>query len=252
MGNIRELDRKLRRKYAKAKRRFELGIWGHDLKKVFGVHLTTWSEAKYERGKNIGRSKNTWAAVKYDNRQLRMKLRKTGISYEDCYCAELSPGKGLVHLHGLIRVEKSIKAYQLHEIISKAWGEIHDSPVVWVNEVYNMKGVMAYDLKHALKNYINDGFGLHMLSSKGWLPAGWREVTKILFRWYDENKYPDWVKDAEGIDYFIENNGYEKVWMAREIMDNYLWRWCNGETVKLEFDGGITIIQGNSIYERNN
>jgi hypothetical protein len=249
------LSRKLSKKYAQCKRTFELGIWGHDLNIIKGVYLTTWSEAKQSQGKFKGTSKNDWRFLVEDLRELRRRLNKLGIKHESCFVPEKSPGRGLLHLHGFIRLERPMSSAELHRIISEIWGKIHDSPVVWVKDLYSLDGAMKYVLKDAVKNYLSaEIFGGKRLMSRGWLPAGSKQVQKVLVRWYLEHKYPLWVQDEEDIYDFEKNRNadsqdWDYVYMAKEIMNDLLRRWCNGEAIRLEFRGGCTYIQGTNIYE---
>lgn len=251
-GEYVVMNRKLSRKYAQCKRKFELGIWGHDLNLIKGVYLTTWSKAVQSQGKYAGRSKNEWRFMKQDLRELRRRLKKEGYLHESCFTPELTPINALLHLHGFMRFLERVSSAELHSVLSRLWGQIHDSPVVWVKDLYSVNGVMAYDLKDAVKNYASaEVFGGRVLCSKGWLPTGWRKVIKVMVRWYLENRYPDWVQTAHDIDVYVDKTGYEKVWMAKEILNDYIWRWCNGEDIRLEFSGGETIISGNLIFERS-
>jgi hypothetical protein len=250
------LSRKMSKKYAICKRKFELGIWGHDLNLLKGVYLTTWSEAKQSKGKFVGQSKNNYRFLREDMREMKRQLLDEGLVYESCFCPEYSPKSHLLHTHGFMRFEKIIRSAELHGVISRVWGKVHDSPVVYVKDIYSVKQAVEYDLKDAVKNYVQaESFGGRVLCSRGWLPSGWKEVQKILWSWCSEVKYPDWVKTGEDVYNFElmqdEDGAHrEYVYLAKEIMNDYLYRWCCGEAIKLELFDRTIFIQGTEIYER--
>jgi hypothetical protein len=229
------LPHKEKRRYAKANQVFELGLWGHPLDLIKGVELTT----------RMG-SRNTWFNMKQDNRDLRKRLRKQlKIVAEDCFCAEISPKNHLLHLHGFYRLVEPMSAVKLHSILSPFWSEIHDAPVVWVQDIYSAGGLLKYNVKHALKNYATLEFGdMRMLKSKGWLPKGWKEVTKILVKWALEHG-AKWGFDSEGLEDFQG----DYVAYAWDVMKEYIYRWCNDELVVLDFQDSVVEIWGEDIRE---
>ena len=222
-----------RRHYAKAKRTFELGLWGHPLHLIKGVELTTRSG-----------NRNTRAELIRDNRNLRLKMRREGWLAEDCFAMEVSPKHGLLHLHGFYRVTERIPAAKLHGMLSKYWSAIHGAPVVWVQDIYSAEGLMKYNLKHALKNYVNYGFKhWRILKSKKWLPVGARKVERLLVAWALEHGGL-WGSDDD-LDVFQG----EYIAYAFEQADDYLWRWCNDEMITLWFDAGMVVIDGHNIFD---
>lgn len=221
-----------RRRYARAKQTFELGIWGYPMKLIKGVELTT----------RLG-YRNEWGFMKQDNQNLRKKLRVDGILAEDCFVPEISPKNRLLHLHGFYRLVVPMQAVQLHEILSELWDNIHGAPVVWVQDIYSAKGLMIYNVKHALKNYIQPE-SMRMLKSKGWLPVGWKEVLKVLVRWALEHG-AKWTYDKDYLDDFQG----EYVAFAWDILKEYVFRWCNDEIITLEFRDVTVEIRGDYIKE---
>jgi len=257
MGKYVEMDFKKNKKYAMCRRKIELGIWCADLKKVKGVYLTTWDKAIISKGEDKGKSRNTWTMMKNDLRQLRYSLEKKGLEQESCFVPELTDEKGLLHLHGFMRFEEIIKCGELNSILSHLWGKIHDSPIVYSKDLYSIDGVMKYNLKDAVKNYASaEVFGGRVLCSRNWLPKGWKIAQKEVVKWYLENRYPDWVKDEAGIDQYHqlydEDSGRNPVYLAKEIMNDYIWRWARGEEIRLDYVDHAIYIQGTNIYERIN
>jgi hypothetical protein len=252
------LSRQLSRKYAMGVRKFELGIWCcKDLNLIKAVYLTTWSEAKQTQGKHKGESKNSRNYFMQDLRELKRRLIAEGIVYESCFCLEDSSKSNLIHAHGFMRLLKTISSADLHNIISRIWGDVHDSPIVWVKDVYAVENVVKYILKDAVKNYVSAGrSGGRLLCSKGWLPLGWKEVQKILWNWCSSVKYPEWVKTPEDVFNFeLENEksgvNWEYVYLAKEIMKDLVFRWCHGEEITIDFNGVRTIIQSENIFEQD-
>ena len=229
------LPHKEKRRYAKAKQAFELGIWGHDLNLVKGVELTT-----------KGDYRNNWEDMKQDNRNLRKKLRVEGIISEDCFCAEVSPKSRLLHLHGFYRLTEPMRSVQLHSILSDYWERIHGARVVWVQDIYSYQGLAKYNVKHALKNYFSFEFGnMRLLKSKGWLPLGWKQTQKVLVKWALEHG-ARWTPEDDFEDYGCASEYVPYAW---EIMKNYLWRWCNDEALILDFYDCDVAIHGDKINE---
>lgn len=231
-----ELALDVRRRYANAKVRFELGIWGRPLNLLKGVELTT-----------RGNYRNNWADMVQDNRDLRKRMRKEGILAEDCFCAEWSPKNHLLHLHGFYRLVEPMPASELHGYLSDYWERIHGAPVVWVQDIYSADGLMKYNLKHALKNYVNYEF-CHMgtLKSKGWLPLGWKRTRNLLVSWALAHGAKWSIDDMLGLDY---NRFDEWVAFAWDVMREYMYRWCNNEVITLDFKEGQVMVAGDRVYD---
>lgn len=171
-GN-RQLSRKLRRKYAKAKQAFELGIWcSEDIDLVKGFTVTTAMNTFTKKG----RSRNTWSQLVQDWRNMRKALRKAGILAEDCSCVEISPVNHLLHMHGFFRLQAPYYAADLHKMVSEHWEKIHGAKVVWIKDLWDVDGAVKYDVKHAVKNYLAEGYNsMRLIKSKGWWPF-WLEA----------------------------------------------------------------------------
>lgn len=197
--------------------------------------------------------RNTWKQLKLDVRLLRCYLKKAGLDFEDCLVCEETPGKGLLHLHGFFRVEGGIDSKLLHEVLSIYWEAIHHAPVVWVEDIFWVKGMIDYDVKHALKNYLGyngesyeaDGLvSRRILRSKGWLPLGWKEALKVFVKWALTKR--DWWDDESEGDVI---SLLEYVPFKWEVMKEMVWRWCNGEEVLVDFSERYYLVHGNKIIE---
>ncbi len=240
-GRSGELSHREKRRYAKAKQAFELGLWGQKLELIKGVEFTT---ALNYRDKN-GNGNNDWGSMKQDNQNLRKRLRKEGILAEDCFCGEISKKSHLLHLHGFYRLLEPMRAGELHSILSPYWAKVHGAPVVWVQDIYSVKGLMMYNVKHALKNYESLEFGsMRLLKSKGWLPLGWKATLRMLVRWALEHG-AKWSYDDE----FLEDFEGDYVAFAWDVVKDYLFRWCNGEMITLEFREHVVEVWGDDIKE---
>ena len=97
-----ELSKAEKRKYALAMRRIDYGIWGYSVKLFFEMTLTTreGDDNSTERfGKDVGK------LIKW--------MRGLGFTIAYCGVYELSPGKRLLHWHGLLRVKGGfLKLYE--------------------------------------------------------------------------------------------------------------------------------------------
>jgi hypothetical protein len=249
-GSHAEISVQLKRVYARACRKFEIGLWGIEPERVKCVTLTTGLNAVMDEQDRKGESRNNWKQMVQDNRFLRQRMAKDGLPYQDCFCSELSPNNHLIHLHGFMRFEKYYSFSDIHEKLSKHWGDIHNSPVVWVKDMWDVKGAIAYDVKHTLKNYIGERFEYggrppRILCSKGWLPPGWRKVQKEINRWASEKV--DWVPEEDDI---VKESYYahEYVPFKWEVAKDMMQKWCEGQEVYLERMGIFTeLLWGDTI-----
>jgi hypothetical protein len=246
-GTRVELPMFLKRKYAKAKRQFELGLWGQNFDCIKAVTLTTWDKSIMLRGDSRGESRNSWKHIVLDNRHLRERLHKLGLVYEDSFCCEISPKSHLLHLHGFMRFDQPIDGGYLHEILSENWGDIHGSPVVWVKDIFDTKKAIDYDVKHALKNYVSEGFhSMRILRSKSWLPPGWKKAQKAIVRWALSKR--DWdIADEET----VVPEAFEREYVPDKwgVANDFLRKWCEGEAIELDLDDRRIYICKNEYFE---
>lgn len=162
------VDKRLKKKYARAMEKFRWGIWGQDMNMIVEIVLTTKEGVK-----------NSWKDIVRDNRHLREGMRKDGYKYDDCLCGEVTPLKGLHHLHGLVRFREKVDLYEFNRKLSERWELYHGAKIVYVSPVYYLKGLLNYNVKHILKNYVENPFSrVRILRSKGWLPEGYKEDRK--------------------------------------------------------------------------
>lgn len=242
------LPLRLRRRYAKAKVIFEIGVWSaKSMDYLYEIMIGSMAEVR-----------NSYKEVREDNRHLREALAKMGLVYADCFCGERSPEShqfkrrdgtlgvtvgSLWHLHGFMRFEEAIKASDLHSVLSPLWGKIHGSSVVDVKILYDVEKVIKYNVKDAVKGYCNDGSqGRRLLVSDNWLPAGFRKVDKELTHWalyHGANWKPD-----DDFDVYRRKTYVAYAW---EIRRDYLMRWCRGELITLDYVDYRVYIDGAKI-----
>lgn len=250
-----ELTCREKKKYAVINGKMEAGIWGQDLNCVKDVELTTRAGHR-----------DTWEDMLHDNQQLKYLLRKReDIYYESIFSSEVTPLArayvakggvekrtvgGLIHLHGFAKLDKPMKAVDLHSILSPLWKHCHGAPVVWVKDLYNFEGAKKYNIKHAVKDaYVAGQFGRRLLMSRGWLPVGYRAFMKLMVRWYLQHRYD--IEEGSYIPFSYGSYSLEYVPYAREVLNDYIWRWCNGEVIHLDFgDGVYAIVHRDKIYEK--
>jgi hypothetical protein len=107
VGENGYLPLRLRRRYAKAKVVFEVGVWAaKSIDLLFSVMMGSMAGVR-----------NSYKELRQDNRDLRKALAKMGLEYADCFCGELSPEShqfrkrdgtlgmtvgSLWHLHGFL------------------------------------------------------------------------------------------------------------------------------------------------------
>ena len=249
--NPGKLNMNTRRKYAKINRCFELGIWSSDEGCMFPIVLSTAEKSVLNDRKRRKRNHNTWKQLKNDNRQLKLAMKRLGFDYEYCLCPELTPGKRLLHLHGLIRVKNDVKMADFFKALSENWMILHGSPVVWIGEVYNMKNLIRYNTKDAIKNYLSERFEFgyvspRLLKSRKWLPSGWKKAQKIFVSWALTKR--DWMLEDQKF-YSPEAVDREYVFDKWGCVSEYLRKWCQGEQIKIVIDGVFYIVDRENVYE---
>lgn len=246
------LPLRLRRRYAKAKAVFEVGVWSAgSMDLLFGIMIGSMADCR-----------NSYNELREDNRDLRKALAKMGLDYADCFCGELSPDShefrkrdgsvgitvgSLWHLHGFLRFKEVIKASDLHSVLSPLWGKIHGSEVVDVKILTDVKKVIKYNVKDAVKHYCSEDHVLkRLLMSDGWLPEGYREVDKVLNRWALLHRY-NWDEEESMPDqgYGVRLDYIPFVWEQKR---DYVRRWCGGEKLWLDMGDYRVFIDGAKIY----
>jgi hypothetical protein len=244
------LPLKVRRRYAKAVKTFEAGIWY-----AGSVELLL----KVMVGSMPG-VRNTYPELRQDNEDLRKQLRKMGLEYADCGCAELSPeshefvkrdgtigmtvGK-LWHIHSIWRFREFMRYSDLHSVLSPLWGKMHGSEVVDVVDVQSIEKAVKYAVKDAVKNYCSeDHQSKRLFRSKDWLPPGCRDVEKLLNHWALYHG-ANWRLDDD-LDSFT---GGEYIAHAWDIRNDLFRRWCCCESVTLDMADCNLIIKGDVVRE---
>jgi len=241
----------IRRRYAKAKSVFEVGIWSAKwLDCLFGVMLGSMSGVR-----------NSYNELRLDNRRLRFELKGFGLVYADCLCPELSPEShefkrrdgsigmtaGLLwHNHGFMKFEERMEASDLHSVLSPLWGKIHGSQVVDVKVIYDEERAIKYAVKDAIKNYLSDDhYKKRLFKSSSWLPEGYRKVDKMVTKWALLHRF-DWDSELS-----MPDEGYvprlDFVPLVWEVKRDLLKRWCRGESIDLDLGDYKVYIIGKSI-----
>ncbi len=244
------LPLKVRRRYAKALKTFEAGIYYAESPDLL---------LKIMIGSMPG-VRNSHSELRQDHEDLRKQLRKMGLDYEDCGCPELSPeshefvkrdgtigrtvGK-LWHLHSIWRFREFIRYSDLHSVLSPLWGKMHGSEVVDVVDVKSIEKAVKYAVKDAVKNYCSeDHHRKRLFRSRDWLPPACRDVEKLLNRWALYHG-ANWRFDDD-LDSFT---GGEYIAYAWDIRNDYFRRWCSGESITLDMAEQNLIIEGDVVRE---
>lgn len=245
------LPLRVRRRYAKAKVVFEVGVWSaKSIDLLLSIMIGSMAEVR-----------NSYPELRQDNENMRKELKKMGLDYADCFCGELSPQShefrkrdgsigvtvgNLWHLHGFFRLKEFMRLADLHSVLSPLWGKIHGSEVVNVKIETDFKKAIKYSVKDAVKGYCGaESQGRRLLMSRDWLPAGYRAVDKVLTQWalYHGAK---WNFDDD-LDSFA--NVGEYVAYAWEQKRDYMRRWCQGESIVLDFSGYRVKLDGAGIIK---
>jgi hypothetical protein len=249
VGENGYLPLRLRRRYAKAKVVFEVGVWAaKSIDLLFSVMMGSMAGVR-----------NSYEELRQDNRDLRKALAKMGLEYADCFCGELSPEShqfrkrdgtlgmtvgSLWHLHGFFRFKEAIRAADLHSVLSPLWGKIHGSEVVNVKVETDFKKAIKYSVKDAVKGFCNDGQqGRRLLMSSDWLPVGYRKIDKVLTKWALYHG-ANWKFDDD-LDGFDDGQFIAYAWEQRR---DYLRRWCGGEALMLDFGDYQVYVDGDRVY----
>jgi hypothetical protein len=199
----RELTHNEKVKYAMAMRRFNLGIWGYPTSVFRKVVLTT------REGND-----NTTKVFTRDLRKLIGGIRGDGYELEYNGGFELTPDKGLLHWHGLLRVKGGfLKLYDgpvlsgVVDYIDKdgrpssphsranrrelgdRWNKIHGAFVVLMESIDTGEQLKEYILKDIMKEYLSveyigeDFTRNKFVFSRGWMREGWKEVEALAKTW---------------------------------------------------------------------
>jgi hypothetical protein len=209
-GEWRKLTHNEKAKYAVAVRRLNLGYWGYALSTLRAVHLTT------REGDD-----NTSGVFARDLRKTVGMYRSEGYGLEYCGALELSPGKRLLHWHGLWRISGGYFPVT-RRMLGDRWNECHGAFVVKMTPVNTNKELREYIVKHILKEYVGEDERIRnkFLFSKGWMREGWKEVQGIALLWVLDGKSSVWMNK-------------ERWALVNEIMQ----AWAEKRTV--EFSGVV-------------
>jgi hypothetical protein len=169
----RELTHRERAKYATAMRRLNLGYWGYPVSTLRAIHLTT------REGND-----NTTEVFARDLRKLIGSFRAEGYDVQYDGALEYTPGKGLLHWHGLLRIKGGYFPVT-RRMLGDRWNEFHGAFVVKMTAVNTNKELREYITKHIMKEYVGEDAAIRnkFLFSKGWMREGWKVVEGIAKLW---------------------------------------------------------------------
>ena len=174
----RELTHSDKMKYMQGMRRLNLGFWGYPASTLRAVHLTT------REGDD-----NTQGVFSKHLRKLISFWRSQGYEIEYCGALEHSPGKGLLHWHGLVRIKGGYfldgNIHKVRRLLGDKWNEIHHAFVVEITQVNSYLELREYISKHIMKEYIAEEEYLRnkFLFSRGWMRKGWKEAQNLAKLW---------------------------------------------------------------------
>jgi len=240
-----ELSRKEKKRYALAMRRVDYGVWGHRVSKFYSVTLTT----------RKGDDNSVEKFVK-DYKKLVMMIRKLGIKFDYCGCFEHSPERGLLHWHGLFRVNgaffklykgdiKDMKRVRVGErwhsehmkanrrALGDMWLECHNAFAVEIDSVQKMDYMTEYINKHMVKDYLaSSEIRNKFLVSRGWSSPVIKDIQLEFKHW--------WLTAYEKTNW-IGKNGYS-------VLNKLIKGWCeNDGKVAIHIDGGSFMVNKEKI-----
>jgi len=180
---LKVLSHNDRTKYARGMRRLWLGIWGHPVSTLRAVHLTT----------KEGNDNTPWVFAK-DLRKLVGSFRGEGYDLQYDGALEFSPGRHLLHWHGLFRIKggyfvKPMISWQDRAVVRRTlgdrWNECHGAFVVDIEPVEMRRALREYILKHIMKEYIgvDEDIRNKFLFSRGWMREGWKKIEDLAKLW---------------------------------------------------------------------
>jgi len=145
----RQLTHSDKKKYAQGMRRLNLGYWGYPVSILRAIHLTT------KEGND-----NTTKTFAKHLRKMVGDWRSEGYEIEYCGALEYSPGKGLLHLHGLLRIKGGYfldgNIHKARRKLGDTWNKIHGAFVVEITNVKNNQELRQYIIKHIMKEYLGE------------------------------------------------------------------------------------------------
>ena len=177
----RELEHREKKQYAIARRRLDLGTMGYQLSTLRAIHLTT------KEGND-----NTTKTFARHLRKLFTEFRAEGYDIQYDGTLGYTPGKHLLHWHGIIRIKGGYFLCAIEEtekrgrrILGDKWDRIHGAFVVKITAINTFKDLDEYILKHVLSDYVGEEEGIRnrFLFSREWMRTGWKEAQGIAKGW---------------------------------------------------------------------
>ena len=210
------------RKYFRARDRGRAGSEGDSFRE-FRVD----EFVKYELTTREG-DDNTYKRMANDHKVLLHYLRKKGYKLSYIACTELSPNKGLMHLHGMFRGVKLPD----HALLKDIWSRLHNAPIVWIQSCWDKDNVVDYAVKHVVKQYPETSRnGQRLMLAKDWMPKNYQVVKKLL--------------NAAALKMIMDGIGSKQVW---ERVNEVFYRWCRGlQTPPFEYKGNTHWIKNQAV-----
>lgn len=204
-------EAKLKRRYAQVCTRIEAGLYNGGIKGLKRFELTT-AEG----------TDNSWLKFQSDFNLLVKALRKNYPDIEYIAVPEVSPGKGLLHIHGIMRTNSYIPQKEL----SRLWAEIHGAKIVYIKQVKTLEIARKYITKHMVKNMKNcTDFGGKILGSRGWARQDWSEARDMLR-------------------HMAKRYDYSREWVTKAFR-----MWANKGAIRIELPRGWVEMRGVCIYD---
>ena len=206
-----QFGKREKRVYARAMRRLEYGYLGYAVSLFRKVTLTTREGDDNKRGTFLKHLKMLVDSFKRDG-------------YVVDYCGALlpTPGKGLLHWHGLWRIKGGYFLYRMpdrgreaEKEVRKRWLRYHNAYEIDFESMRREGTFKEYVSKHILKDFVEERARLNF--SKGWSRPGLKEAQEIIKRFVSEGRSmmlmsrEDWKL-------------YNEVEQAFCCGDNHLWR----------------------------
>jgi hypothetical protein len=141
--------------------------------------------AKYELTTKEGVNNDIKLMVKHHKALLRKIERFKGIKLDYVAVPELSPQKGLIHIHGIMRNNSYIGEDEIIEkyTLSEWWEKIHGAKITWISAPRSFHDATQYMVKHTIKEYPESSrLGFRALTSKHWLPVNCELVKKLIVK----------------------------------------------------------------------
>lgn len=200
-----------KRVYARAMRRLEYGYLGYAPSLFRKVTLTT------REGDD-----NTRDTFLKHLKMLSDSFEREGYVIDYCGVLLPTPGKGLLHWHGVWRIKGGYFIHRLpdrgreaEKEVRKRWLKYHNAYEIDFEAMRREGTFRQYVIKHILKGFVEERARLNF--SKGWTRPGLKEAQEVIKRFVNEDLGVLYMSSADWKLY----NGMEQAFCCG---DNHLWR----------------------------